>query len=202
MRQLTRRELLERTAGPWPPAAGAWRPRAAWAIPPIGRTRPSHLKLSIAAYSYRQYLTGKAAQVRPVRIRQSGRRHGPRRRRAHVVLLPARRHDRLPESAQAARLHAGPGHFRDRRRQQFCLPPGPKRDEEIAERRAWIDRAAELDAPVIRIFAGNVAKGSTEDQAVAWAIEGIKAVLRTPPRKGSCWRSRITAASPPPRSRS
>src|SRR5437660_2345515 len=33
--------------------------RPARAIDPIGRTRPSHLKLSLAAYSYRQYLTGK-----------------------------------------------------------------------------------------------------------------------------------------------
>ena len=28
------------------------------AAEPIGRTRPSHFKLSLAAYSYRKYLTG------------------------------------------------------------------------------------------------------------------------------------------------
>jgi hypothetical protein len=33
--------------------------RLARAIPPIGRTRRSHLKLSLAAYSYRRYLTAK-----------------------------------------------------------------------------------------------------------------------------------------------
>src|SRR4029077_231163 len=51
----------------------------------------------------------------------------------------------------------------------FCLPPGPKRDEQIELVKGWIDRADEIDAPVILIFAGNVPKGSTEDQAVAWA---------------------------------
>ena len=30
----------------------------AYASDPIGRTRPSHLKLSLAAYSYRDYLSG------------------------------------------------------------------------------------------------------------------------------------------------
>ena len=34
------------------------RPGTAHAIEPIGRTRPSHLKLSLAAYSYRDYLAG------------------------------------------------------------------------------------------------------------------------------------------------
>jgi sugar phosphate isomerase/epimerase len=66
----------------------------------------------------------------------------------------------------------------------FCLPPGPKRDEQITLVERWIDNAAELDAPVIRIFAGNVAKGSTEEQAVGWAIDGIKTVLPYAAKKG------------------
>ena len=37
---------------------------SARAIPPIGRTRPSHLKLRIAAYSYRDYLTSEQKQGR------------------------------------------------------------------------------------------------------------------------------------------
>src|SRR5262245_53503891 len=50
----TRRTFLARAAlaaaGPLALA------RPARAIDPIGRTRPSHLKLSLAAYSYRDYL--------------------------------------------------------------------------------------------------------------------------------------------------
>src|SRR3954451_17917660 len=37
--------------------------RNALAIAPIGRTRPSHLKLSLAAYSYRQFLEGKQPRM-------------------------------------------------------------------------------------------------------------------------------------------
>ena len=36
----------------------------------------------------------------------------------------------------------------------FCHPPGPKRDAEIAGVKLWIQRAAMLGAPHIRVFAG------------------------------------------------
>ena len=48
----TRREFLAAAAAAGTLAAGAA------AIEPIGRTRPSHLKLSLAAYSYRHLLEG------------------------------------------------------------------------------------------------------------------------------------------------
>jgi|GEM_PF-4281311 len=61
---LTRRDILKR--GVATAAAGlgtlACQPSAR-AIPPIGRTRSSHLKLSIAAYSYRDYLTSKPPRM-------------------------------------------------------------------------------------------------------------------------------------------
>ena len=66
----------------------------------------------------------------------------------------------------------------------FCFPPGPKREEQLTLTRTWIDRAAELDAPVIRIFAGSVPRGETEERAVAWAIEGIKESLPYAAKKG------------------
>jgi sugar phosphate isomerase/epimerase len=66
----------------------------------------------------------------------------------------------------------------------FCLAPGPKRDEQLASARSWIDRAAELDAPVIRIFAGTVPRDATEDQAAAWQIDGIKESLPYAASKG------------------
>src|SRR6185437_12289733 len=59
----------------------------------------------------------------------------------------------------------------------FCLPSGPQRDAQLEHVRTWIDRAAELDAPVIRIFAGHVPQGDGADQAAARVVEGIKAAL-------------------------
>jgi sugar phosphate isomerase/epimerase len=66
----------------------------------------------------------------------------------------------------------------------FCLPDGPARHRELANLRAWIDRAAELDAPVIRIFAGSVAKGDDEAKAVERAIKGIVASLSYAAERG------------------
>src|SRR4051794_17985487 len=63
MNPTTRRQFLTAavaaTAGPLTFAT----PRTARAIPPIGRTRPSHLKLSLAAYSFRDFLGGKAPRM-------------------------------------------------------------------------------------------------------------------------------------------
>ena len=62
--------------------------------------------------------------------------------------------------------------------------PAPSATSSSRSRATWIDHAAELDAPVIRIFAGNVPRDATEEQAVAWAIEGIKAVAAVRRREG------------------
>ncbi len=185
MSSLSRRDMLRRglataTAGLGTFAIGP----CAWAIPPIGRTRPSHLKLSIAAYSYRDYLTSKP----------------PRMDLFDYVNLAA---DMGLDAVEPTSYYFPPNVTTDylhRLKQHafvlgldisgtaignnFCLAPGPKRDEQLANARLWIDRAAELDAPVIRIFAGSVPRDVTEDQAAAWAIDGIKESLPYAAKKG------------------
>lgn len=44
----------------------------------------------------------------------------------------------------------------------FCVPPGPKRDSEIAGVKEWIRKAAILGAPHIRVFAGGAHDQSPE----------------------------------------
>jgi sugar phosphate isomerase/epimerase len=186
MKPITRRELFGWTAGAI--AAGSANlatPHLAKAIPPFARSRPSHMKLSLAAYSYRDYLTGKkspkldlfdfvnlAADMALDGVEPTSYYFPPDVTSDYLVRL---------------KLHAfslGLDISGTAVGNNFCLPPGPKRDEQITLVESWIDKAAELDAPVIRIFAGNVAKGSTEEQAVAWAIEGIKSVLPHAAKKG------------------
>ncbi len=62
-------------------------------------------------------------------------------------------------------------------RNDFCMPAGEKKSQEIAQVRQWIDYAAELSAPHIRIFAGQQPEGSTKEQAIQWVADGIKEVL-------------------------
>jgi sugar phosphate isomerase/epimerase len=55
----------------------------------------------------------------------------------------------------------------------FALPMGPERDKQIADVKTWIDRAAVLGAPHIRIFAG-AAKGIDAAQARKMCIAAIE----------------------------
>ncbi len=66
----------------------------------------------------------------------------------------------------------------------FCLPKGEAREQQLAMARTWIDRAAILGAPVIRIFAGKIPQGDTEVTAIERCIAGIDASLQYAAEKG------------------
>ena len=180
MRTATRRTFLRSAAATAVLAVTS----PALAIPPIGRTRPSHLKLSLAAYSYRQWLAAK-----PPKMDLFG----------FVDLCADMAVDGteltsyyFPPNVDSAYLHRLKQHAftlgldisGTSVGNNFCVPDGPDREKQLALVRTWVDNAAELDAPVIRIFAGTVPKGEGEDAAVARAIEGIKASLSYAAQKG------------------
>ncbi len=56
----------------------------------------------------------------------------------------------------------------------FSLPKGEKRNAQISYVKKWIDHAAVLGAPHIRVFAGREAKGVERKQADLWAIESLR----------------------------
>jgi sugar phosphate isomerase/epimerase len=62
-------------------------------------------------------------------------------------------------------------------RNNFCLPPGPEKDRWIQHVHNWIDHAAELFAPHIRIFAGDLPAGTPKETGITWVADGIKALL-------------------------
>lgn len=66
----------------------------------------------------------------------------------------------------------------------FCVADGEARKKQLDDCRGWIDRAAVLGAPVIRIFAGNVPKGDTEEAARERCIDGINQVLDHAAKRG------------------
>lgn len=59
----------------------------------------------------------------------------------------------------------------------FTHPTGPERDAQIAYVKEWIDHAAVMGAPHIRVFAGSVPKGLSEEQAVANCISAYQECL-------------------------
>ncbi len=66
----------------------------------------------------------------------------------------------------------------------FCLAEGEARQKQLAECREWIDYAAIMGAPAIRIFAGKVPNGDTEDAAIERCAAGINECLNYAATKG------------------
>lgn len=66
----------------------------------------------------------------------------------------------------------------------FCLAEGDARQQQLAECREWIDYAAIMGAPAIRIFAGKTPKDDTEDAAIERCVAGINECLKYAATKG------------------
>jgi sugar phosphate isomerase/epimerase len=178
MSAFTRREFSKAVAA----AAGiACAPASAMAIQPIGRTGGPRMKLSLAAYSFRKYLTDYRHGATP--------KPGAMTLESFVDLCAAYPLSGVELTSYYVPEPVPDGYLARLRRRAFLLgftvsgtaigntfthPPGAKRDEEIAYTKRWIDRASELGAQTIRIFAGNVQKGTTEAQARQWCIEAIR----------------------------
>ena len=160
-------------------------PQFGRAIEPIGRVRPSHLKLSLAAYSFRDQLQGKKPpKMNLFDFVELAADLGLDGVELTSYYFPA---DVTTDDLHRLKQHAfklGLDISGTSVGNNFCLPDGPEREKNLALVRTWVDRAAELDAPVIRIFAGNITKGDDEAKAVDRAIDGIKASLPYAAEKG------------------
>lgn len=68
----------------------------------------------------------------------------------------------------------------------FCTADVAEREKQLQMTRDWIDYSAILGAPVIRIFAGNVPKGDTEEAARERCVTAINESLKYAATKGVC----------------
>ena len=59
----------------------------------------------------------------------------------------------------------------------FCVAEGEPLRKEIELAKKWVDYAARLGAPVIRIFAGRVPKGDTEENAMKRCVASINELV-------------------------
>ena len=162
--------------------AGATASVAALAVDPFGRKGLANLRLSLAAYSFRNhfaFMKGKPRKVakRPMDLFQfidfCGD-HGcagteltsyffqPKVSREYLTALRRRAFLRGVEISGTAVGN------------NFSLPAGETRQAQIAYVKEWINHAAVLGAPHIRVFAGREAKGVDRAQADRWAIECLR----------------------------
>lgn len=160
------------------------------AIEPIQRAGKPCLRLSLAAYSFRQFF-GKpragAATDRPFDMMQfidycadqgcDGAEptsyYFPKDLTADY-LVALRRHAFLRGVAISGTAVGN----------NFTLPPGPKRDADIAAVKQWIDHAAVLGAPHIRIFAGAPGRDVSRDEARKLCLAAMEECGAYAGRKG------------------
>lgn len=182
---LTRRHFVSSVLGT--SLGAAW---PALAADPISRNGKPHLKLSLAAYSFHRHLS----QNWPTR-----KKEGSMTLLDFIDFCAEQDLDGTELTSYYFPAEVTPEYLRQVREKcfrlgldvsgtaignDFCKPAGDALDAEKVMTRRWIDYAAELGAPVIRIFAGNVPKGDTEAAALDRCVAAIDEAVSYAATKG------------------
>lgn len=69
-------------------------------------------------------------------------------------------------------------------RTDMCQPDPAKRKEELETIRKWVDAAELLGASHLRVFGGEVPRGSTDEQGIGWVVEMMKPACEYAAKKG------------------
>jgi sugar phosphate isomerase/epimerase len=174
---LDRREFLCQgawaSAGAAVLAAGWTRPAAA--IEPIARNGKSFFKFSLAGYSYRDLLDAKPPKPRLTlddfiadcaKMQLDGTE-------LTSYYFPAEPTPEYLRHLKQLCFRLGLDVSGTAVGNDFCHPPGAKRDAEIQNVKRWVDYAEILGAPVIRIFSGHP-HGTSAEEAHKLAVEAIE----------------------------
>ncbi len=145
----------------------------ATAIDPIKRAGAPSMKLSLAAYSFRDALAGPKKSMTLDDFVDLASLYDLEAVEPTSYYFPE---PATPQYCRSLRRHAfiqGLSISGTAVRNTFTHPPGPQLDKEIDHVKRWVDLAAELHAPTIRIFAGDLQKGTSEADARKWCVDAI-----------------------------
>lgn len=162
-------------------AAATILPAPAGAIEPIARSGPSHLRIGLAGYSMRKYLTAKpgtkgamdlmgfvdyAATLGVDAVELTSYFFPPTFDRAYLNEVKRRCHvNGLDISGGAIRNN-------------FTLPDeDPELQKWLDHTDTWLGHYAVLGAPVVRVFSGVPPKGMSEEQGIANGIRNLRRAL-------------------------
>jgi sugar phosphate isomerase/epimerase len=144
------------------------------AIEPIERTAGSHFKFSLAAYSYRDLLNRKKPQLTLNDFIEDCAKFGLDGTELTSYYFQPNPSPEFLRELKAAAFRRGLDVSGTAVGNDFCFPPGKRRDQEIANVKRWIEYSDMMDAPVIRIFSGSAKEGQSADEARRLAIEAIE----------------------------
>lgn len=154
------------------------------AAEPISRKGGPVIKVGCAAYSYRKYLGGENASMTLEGFLETAAEIGCDGVELTSYYFPPDAGieyiNKLKRKAFLLGLDVSGTAVGNR----FTLPPGAERDAQIALVKKWINHAAEMGAPCVRIFAGSTPKGRTEDEAIRWVIECIEDCAQVAAQRG------------------
>jgi len=161
----TRRDFLKTScrAGMALGGLGFVLPRSAAAVEPFKRSGAPRLELSLAAYSFRQYFTHKdpSKRITLFDFIDFCADHGCQGTELTSYYFP---NPVEPDFLVKVKRHAflrGIEISGGAVGNNFALPKGEERDQQIALTKRWVDYSAVLGAPHIRVFAGT--KGKLEE---------------------------------------
>jgi sugar phosphate isomerase/epimerase len=142
---------------------GLFLPGRAVAVEPFKRSGSARLELSLAAYSFREYFNHKdsAKRITLFDFIDFCADHGCQGAELTSYYFPTPVEPgfllKLKRHAFLRGIEISGGAVGN----NFALPKGEKRDEQIALTKRWVDYSAILGAPHIRVFAG--AKGNLDE---------------------------------------
>ena len=176
-----RRQFLRLGAGA---LVGALAASPASAIEPPERKPSPRLKLSCAAYSLRKYLDLKKPTMTLEEFLEKCAEWGADGAELTEYYFPKPVTPEYVSRLKRRAILLGLDITGSPVGNNFALPPGEERDRQVASVKAWIDVAADLGAPAIRIFAGGAPQGVDEGEARRWVVECIEACCPQAARRG------------------
>ncbi|MGH9329294.1 MAG: sugar phosphate isomerase/epimerase family protein [Vicinamibacterales bacterium] len=131
------------------------------------------MKLSLAAYSFRDSLSGPKKSMTLDDFIDLASTYDLEAVEPTSYYFPD---PPTPEYCRSLRRHAflqGLAISGTAVRNTFTYRPGPELEKELDHVKRWVDFAAELHAPSIRIFAGDLQKETSEPDARRWCVDAI-----------------------------
>lgn len=144
------------------------------AIEPIVRGSGPKFKFSLAAYSYRKLLLGDPPELTLGDFISDCAKMGLDGTELTSYYFPPEPSDEYLNQLRHRAFTLGLDVSGTAVRNDFCYPAGEDRDKEIVHVKRWVDYAAKLGAPVIRIFSGQPRDGQSEMEAHRLAVDGIE----------------------------
>jgi len=138
------------------------------------RSQPAltgHLRPGLVAYSYRKQFEAKSMTYEGLIRHVSGL--GLDGIDTTVYWFPDTSNEYLAKLRRTAYKH-GVSLYSVAVRVRLSQPTPELQSAEVETAKKWIDVAERIGATHVRVFGGNIPKGATEPQAIAWAVEVVK----------------------------